>query len=459
MVVSKEGRSDNSKPKPPAIPSKSSLEGPELAAAESLVQTVREQSADSLSFASEMIKTLHRRSEENVRILLNQDDSPANIVAVASRVLEVPKIRTQIVHGFLLDSVNASKRDMKDSPMLAIWESLKNEWIYINPNTGMIGLPDNYLIWWTGESPMFNIEGGGHFKSSVSAQKTAQNALDLTQRNLEQQHPNIWKFSLFSLPLHTQVVYQVMIMIPLGAFIILLLRNLVGIQTFGTFMPVLVALAFRETNLISGIILFSIVIGIGLLVRFYLEHLKLLLVPRIAAVLSSVVIIMILLSIISYHLGIEYGLSIALFPMVIMTMTIERMSVVWEERNPWEAILQVIGSLFAASIAYLAMNVPLMMHLFFTFPELLLVLMSAMLLLGRYRGYRLSELWRFNSLMAHELAGRSWPLRQHNKNLRNRPPEGPSDQQPNPGRHSRFQERGVTPPPHHAILAFRHSGF
>lgn len=399
LMVSKEAKLDRLKPKPPAIPNTMSLTGPELAAATSLVKTVREQSADSLSFASEVVKALHRRNDENVRTLLNGNTTPANIVSIASKVLEQPKISSQVVHGFLLNSLNNSKRDIKDSPMLAVWQSLKNEWAYINPNTGMIGLPDDYLIWWTGDSPMISIDGASHLKSSISTQKITQNALDLTQRSLEQLHPNIWKFSLFSLPLHTQAVYQLMIMIPLGAFIILILRNLVGIQTFGTFMPVLVALAFRETNLISGIILFSIVIGIGLLVRFYFEHLKLLLVPRIAAVLSAVVLIMIMLSIVSYHLGIEYGLSIALFPMVIMTMTIERMSIVWEERNPWEAILQVIGSLFAASIAYLAMNNLLMMHLFFTFPELLLVLMSAMLLLGRYRGYRLSELRRFNSLL------------------------------------------------------------
>jgi hypothetical protein len=37
-------------------------------------------------------------------------------------------------------------------------------------------------------------------------------------------------------------------------------------------------------------------------------------------------------------------------------------------------------------------------HLVFVFPELLLVLLAATLLLGRYSGYRLMDLYRFKAL-------------------------------------------------------------
>jgi hypothetical protein len=37
-------------------------------------------------------------------------------------------------------------------------------------------------------------------------------------------------------------------------------------------------------------------------------------------------------------------------------------------------------------------------HLFFTFPELLLVVLALVLLAGRYTGYRLLELSRFKAL-------------------------------------------------------------
>lgn len=197
------------------------------------------------------------------------------------------------------------------------------------------------------------------------------------------------------LPVQTQNIYRILLMIPVGALLIVLLRNVVGVKTFGTFMPILIALAFRETELLWGLILFTSLISLGLLFRFYLEYLKLLLVPRLASVLIIVIMLMLAISVISYKLGFERGLSLALFPMVIITMSIERMSLVWEELGSTEAIKQGIGTLAVAALGYLLMSSHYIGHLVFTFPELLLIILAATLLLGRYTGYRLTELWRF----------------------------------------------------------------
>jgi hypothetical protein len=94
----------------------------------------------------------------------------------------------------------------------------------------------------------------------------------------------------------------------------------------------------------------------------------------------------------------ETGLSVALFPMVIIAMTIERMSVVWEERGALDAMHAGFGSLAIAVVAYIGMGQGWLEHLIFTFPELLLVILAVTLLAGRYTGYRLLELRRFKAL-------------------------------------------------------------
>ena len=187
-------------------------------------------------------------------------------------------------------------------------------------------------------------------------------------------------------------------MIPIGALVMVLMRNFVGIDAFGTFMPVLIALAFRETRLLWGVVLFSILVALGLSIRFLLERLRLLLVPRLSAVLIVVVMLMLIISLMSHKLGMETGLSVALFPMVIIAMTIERMSVVWEERGATDAMRAGLGSLVIAIAAYTFMGLSWLEHLVFTFPELLLVVLALVLLAGRYTGYRLLELRRFREL-------------------------------------------------------------
>ena len=204
--------------------------------------------------------------------------------------------------------------------------------------------------------------------------------------------------SLYSLPVEEQSMFKLIMLLPIGALVVVVLRTLVGLKTSGTFMPVLIALAFRETKLLWGVVLFILLVALGLSIRFLLEKLRLLLVPRLTAVLIVVVLLMLLISLLSHQLGMETGLSVALFPMVIIAMTIERMSVLWEERGPGDAIRTGFGSLAVAILAYICMGMEWLEHLVFTFPEVLLVVLALVLLAGRYTGYRLTELRRFKAL-------------------------------------------------------------
>jgi hypothetical protein len=287
-------------------------------------------------------------------------------------------------------------RQVEIVPWMTVYNGRK--WLYFNPRTGELGLPRDQFVWSWDQGPLINVSGGLDESIEFWVARTNEDALSVAERRALSHGSRVVDFSLLDLPLKTQAVYSVLLMIPVGTLLIVVLRNMVGIRTFGTFLPVLVALAFRETSLIYGIILFLIVVSAGLAVRMYLERLQLLLVPRLASVLIVVVILMVAISILSYRLGIETGLSVALFPMIILTMLIERMSVVWEERGPSDAMIDAAGTLFVAALAYWVMGLEQVRYLIFVFPEFLFVLLAITLLIGRYTGYRLSEIRRFRAL-------------------------------------------------------------
>ena len=257
-------------------------------------------------------------------------------------------------------------------------------------------------MWRIGEGPLVWVDGSGAAEVVFSAARNYREIVDIARKRAERLGSSLVDASLFNLPLETQNVYRILLMVPLGALLVVILRNVVGIRTFGTFMPVLIAMAFRETQLVWGIILFSVMIAVGLSIRFYLDRLMLLLVPRLASVLIIVVIMMIMISILTHQFGGTRAMSVALFPMVIMAMTIERMSIVWEELGAGDALKEGAGSLFTAILGYLLMTNATLSHLFFVFPELLLCMLAITLLFGRYTGYRLTELWRFRAALKFE---------------------------------------------------------
>jgi hypothetical protein len=200
------------------------------------------------------------------------------------------------------------------------------------------------------------------------------------------------------LPVEEQSMFKLLLLLPLGAVVVVFMRVMIGLQTAGTFMPILVALAFLQTSLLPGLISFVSIVGIGLLLRSYLSRLNLLLVARIATLLVLVIFIISALSIIGYQMGYSTGMTITFFPMIIIAWTIERMSILWEEEGPHEVLIQGGGSLFVAIIAFLLMDMPLLKHLTFNFPEVNLILLAAILGMGQYTGYKLSELHRFRAM-------------------------------------------------------------
>jgi flagellar biosynthesis component FlhA len=137
---------------------------------------------------------------------------------------------------------------------------------------------------------------------------------------------------------------------------------------------------------------------VGLWIRSWLSHLNLLLVARVSAVVIVVILLMATLAVLSYKMGLDQALTVTFFPTIILSWTIERMSILWEEEGPREVVKQGGGSLLVAVLAYLVMSAPLVAHLTFNFPELLISLLGVILLLGKYTGYRLSELYRFRDL-------------------------------------------------------------
>lgn len=393
LALTKRYTGDLPKPKGPVFRDSIPLEGAEKIAAEALLAPIREHSADVETFIGETIKRVNNLNDDNVKLLTAGNSSTSNRVRIVELLLSFAHVPMERVHTLRLIA------DQAISPELWIRSFNGEKWLYFNPDTGEPGLPADRLIWWTGDEPLISVDGGKQAKVSFTLNNSELNAIGLAKMTDQNTDVDFLEYTLYGLPLETQQTYQIMIMIPIGVLVILILRNLIGIQTLGTFTPVLIALAFRETQVGFGIILFTLITALGLSLRSYLEHLKLQMLPRLSVVLTFVVVLIAVISLLSHKLGLERGLSVSLFPMVILTMTIERLSITWEERGGGHAFKVALGTIIAASLAHLLMNIPELTYFIFTFPTVLLILVGFMLAMGRYRGYRLTELFRFKAFL------------------------------------------------------------
>lgn len=360
-------------------------ERPYDTAATQLIERAWSRSADSFTFARELFHEFDaERQGENARLLLTQFDRTPLLV----RLLNQAGVPAREVNGLLLE-------DGRRRQSLTSWIQVFDEqsWKLFDPATGEQGRPDNLLIWEGSGQAVLEVQGGTNSQVTFSMLSRNQPAAAAVRNQLAED--TLLNFSIHSLPLEEQALFQTILLIPIGALVVVLLRILVGIKTSGTFMPVLIALAFIQTSLATGLIGFLLVVAVGLVIRSYLSYLNLLLVARVTAVIITVIGIISVFSVLAYRFGLNAGLTITFFPMIILSWTIERMSILWEEEGPKQVLIQGGGSLITAVLAFLAMNNPWVRHITFNFLGVQLILMALILLIGNYTGYRLLELRRF----------------------------------------------------------------
>lgn len=377
-----------------APPSPPLLEGPEREVALAILTEARQRSVDTRTLVRALISLINERSASGqARPLVRRRASKAERLRAVIATLELADVQARLVQG-----IRITGEQGKAEPSSRIQVLAEDGWHLMKADGQFDDATTEFLPWWYGPDSLVSAEGVRSLKVSLSYRQTEEQAVDALLRISRAEKSPLVRFSLLQLPLEVQSIFRVLLLVPFGALLIVVLRNVIGVKLPGTFMPVLLALAFRGTSLVWGILIFAVLTGIGLVARSGLERLRLLLLPRVGGVLTVVVLLMAALAIISNELGFEVALSVALFPMVVITMMIERTALLWEEVGPKDACRQWINGTLGAVAVYYVITPTSLGYFLLLFPETLLVVLAAMILLGRYTGYRLTEIRRFRDI-------------------------------------------------------------
>lgn len=313
-------------------------------------------------------------------------------LAALQALFQVAGLPARAVEGLRLEE------GIKNSLLTWIEVWTVKAWEIVTPDTGKIeGKPASLLPLAAGGVPAIRGAAGelSDVRWSLSRQIVSQWQLHFERIRRSDRLLDRW--SLFHLPAEFQETFRILLLVPIGALMIGALRNLVGFPTFGIFMPVLMALAFRSTGLAYGLGIFAGVLLIGYTVRRLLDRLRLLLVPRMSVILTLVIACFTILALIGNKFGLRQFMAVGLLPFVILTMVIERFFVLIEEAGVREGLRTAAGSAAVSVISYAIISWEPLQLTFFVYPELMAAVAALLVLLGRYTGYRLSELFRFRT--------------------------------------------------------------
>ena len=313
----------------------------------------------------------------------------ARAMVTLCRALGFP---ARLVAGFIV----CQGTDVQPHVWLEVFQN--QQWEPFDPTHGFsLTMPMKYVPVRRDADQLFSAANVEHSKLRIHYSiKRLQPDHRLIQAELR--HPT-QILNLRRLPFKMHKVMKILLLLPLAALITAFLRNVVGLGTFGTFSPALLAMSFIYADWKTGLAIVVIVITVGLLGRASLERLRLLTVPRLSIILTMVILCVVFgISTLQYLMP-AVSAEVVLLPMVILSMLIERFHVSVEEDGLVYTIQLAAGTLLVAVLCYLILGSERVGEWVLTYPEAHFFTIAAFIVLGRYAGYRLTELWRFRDLV------------------------------------------------------------
>lgn len=277
---------------------------------------------------------------------------------------------------------------------------IEEEWLPMDPAGGHFGqdsFPENYLVFALKDLQVVISRGANTQPTFLVAGREAGISNDVLPSRVR----DFWrKLSFHSLHISEQRLVEFLLLLPLAALIVSVARTIIGVKTFGIFAPALIGLAFLDLEALPwGLLILVLTILIGWGMRHGLERFHLLQVPRVSAMLTLIVILLLVVIVTASNYGITTTRFVSLFPLIIVTFLVERFWTIEAEDSTAASFQTLLGTIAVAVAVSLALSPHAVRTWMFRYPETLGSVLALLLLLGRYTGYRLTELYRFQELI------------------------------------------------------------
>ncbi|MFT5821282.1 MAG: hypothetical protein ACI8ZM_002534 [Crocinitomix sp.] len=269
---------------------------------------------------------------------------------------------------------------------------VKDEWIPFDPLNGYYAyLPSNYL----------EVYKGDEFLVKRSSDMLFDYNYEITL--IESEVTLLEGFNMFSIAEKTGLstnLLSLLLLLPIGALIVAIFRNVIGLKTFGVFLPVLIAISFTATGLLFGVVSFVGVLLVISLLNYPMLKMGILHVPKLVVMLSAVVFFMVIILFVGVRWELVAVGGVTFFPIVILTISAEKYARIVVEEGFVKASKILFQTILVTLFCYAVVGSDTIYLLVMNFPELLILVAILSLMLGKWIGLRVSEYKRFGWIVS-----------------------------------------------------------
>ncbi|KKT54545.1 MAG: hypothetical protein UX08_C0008G0010 [Candidatus Collierbacteria bacterium GW2011_GWB1_45_35] len=193
---------------------------------------------------------------------------------------------------------------------------------------------------------------------------------------------------------------MLLFLFPLVAGLVAFSRQVVGVSGFGMIIPALLSMAFLSTGGLVGLVLLTFILLAAVLGRVAIKKIKVPYLPKLAILIWLISMAVLGLLIMSPMIGLERLSSVGIFPIMIFVLLAETFIEAQITRNFSTSFGMTLETVVLAFVAYWVIGSPAIQTGVLLQPEISVIgILILDLLIGKYKGLRLSEIWRFRKIL------------------------------------------------------------
>lgn len=191
---------------------------------------------------------------------------------------------------------------------------------------------------------------------------------------------------------------MLILLLPFLATLAVFVRHIIGLPSLEMIVPIALSITLVSTGISAGAVLLITILLASTIARIMLKKIRIMQLPKMALSILVVSIFVFLSLTISASVGMLTVTQLSIFPVLLLILLGEKIVSLQLSRSAGETFQIATVTILMGLLGFMILSSEVIRRIILLYPELIFVLIPLNILMGRYFGLRLTEVYRFSSL-------------------------------------------------------------
>lgn len=188
------------------------------------------------------------------------------------------------------------------------------------------------------------------------------------------------------------------LLLPFLATLAVFVRHIIGLPSLEMLVPIALSITLVSTGISAGAVLLITILVASTIARILLKRVRIMQLPKMALSILVVSLFVFASLTISASVGMLTVTQLSIFPVLLLILLGEKIVSLQLSRSASETFQIATVTIFMGLLGFGILSSEVIRRIILLYPEIILILIPLNILMGRYFGLRLTEVYRFGSL-------------------------------------------------------------